>query len=42
MIAILKNQSYQYCPEIQTEQALIANLKKQIERLNNYTFTTSE
>lgn len=40
-IALLCNQGYSYLP-IHTESDLIENLRKQLETLNNYTFSDSE
>lgn len=40
-IAILELQGYEYVP-IKSEEALIENLKKQLEALNNITFSPSE
>lgn len=40
-IDILRSQSYEYLP-ITSEADLIANLRTQLEKLNNYTFTDSE
>ncbi len=41
MIEQLRRQGYEYVP-IKHESELIANLRKQLERLNNYTFTDAE
>lgn len=41
LIAQLQTQGYEYL-DIHTEEELIANLRKQIERLNNITFTDNE
>lgn len=41
LIAQLQTQGYEYL-DIHTEDELIANLRKQIERLNNITFTDNE
>ncbi|PAF44195.1 type I restriction endonuclease subunit R [Helicobacter sp. 11S02596-1] len=38
----LKNQGYEYRPEIRTPKALLDNLKTQIEALNNVRFNPSE
>ena len=40
-IAQLKSQEYEYLP-INHEKDLISNLKKQLEKLNNYQFTDNE
>lgn len=40
-IRMLTEQGYEYI-EIHTEKELIANLRKKIEQLNNYTFTDTE
>ncbi len=40
-IQMLQEQGYEYLP-IRTEEELIANLRTQLERLNNYTFTNEE
>lgn len=40
-ISLLEEQSYEYLP-IHKEEDLIANLRKQIERLNNYSFSDDE
>ena len=37
----LKDQAYEHLP-ITSEEELISNLRKQLERLNNYTFTDNE
>ena len=37
----LQSQAYEYLP-IHTEQDLINNLRKQLEKLNNYTFEDDE
>ena len=41
MIEQLQRQGYEYMP-IKHESELIANLRKQLERLNDYTFTDAE
>ena len=41
-INTLIEQGYQYLPEIKKEELLITNLRKQMERLNNYQFNDSE
>ena len=40
-INILTSQGYEYLP-INNEKDLILNLRKQLEKVNNYTFTDSE
>ena len=40
-IQILQSLAYEYLP-LTTEQELIANLRTQLEKLNNYTFTDAE
>lgn len=40
-IALLEGQAYDYLP-IRTEIELIANLRRQLEKLNGYTFTDRE
>ena len=40
-IKALQNQGYEYI-HIYSEAELIANLRKQLEKLNNYTFTDNE
>lgn len=42
LIKTLTEQGYQYLPEVKNEATLIANLKKQMEKLNNYQFSDSE
>lgn len=38
-IALLKGQAYEYLP-IHNEMELVANLRRQLEKLNGYNFTT--
>ena len=40
-IRMLAEQGYEYIT-IHSEEALISNLRKQLEKLNNYTFSDSE
>ncbi len=40
-IALLEEQAYDYLP-IRTEAELVANLRRQLEKLNGYTFTDGE
>lgn len=42
LIADLKNQGYEYLPEIATPEALMENTRKQLQLLNNVTFTNEE
>lgn len=40
-IALLEGQAYDYLP-FRTETELVANLRRQLEKLNGYTFTDAE
>ena len=40
-IALLKGQAYEYLP-IHNEMELVANLRRQLEKLNGYNFTNGE
>ena len=42
LIADLCQQGYEYLNTVTTPESLLANLKKQMEVLNNVTFTASE
>ncbi|WP_044470853.1 type I restriction endonuclease subunit R [Mannheimia massilioguelmaensis] len=42
LIADLQAQGYEYCPDLNSQQALLANLRVQIEKLNNVQFLDSE
>src|SRR5690625_3397426 len=42
LIKDLQSQGYEYRPEITTHEALIGNVREQIERLNNYQFSKDE
>ncbi|MDD4080491.1 MAG: type I restriction endonuclease subunit R [Eubacteriales bacterium] len=41
LIALLQEQGYE-CPSLPDEAALLDNLRRQLEKLNNYTFTQDE
>lgn len=41
-IKLLQEQGYEYMRNVTSSTALIDNLRKQLEKLNNYTFTDSE
>ena len=41
-INILTNQGYQYLPDVNNKETLIANLKTQMELLNDYQFSPNE
>lgn len=41
-IKILSNQGYEHREDIKTSEALIENLREQLEKLNNYTFSDNE
>lgn len=38
----LKNQGYEYLPQLRSPQALLANVREQLQALNNMAFTDSE
>ncbi len=38
----LKNQGYEYLPQLRSPQALLANVREQLQALNNMAFTNSE
>ncbi|GBU07397.1 DEAD/DEAH box helicase [Bacteroidales bacterium] len=42
LIQDLQNQGYEYLPKLSTPQAMLANVRLQLQSLNNMTFTDSE
>lgn len=41
-IADLKNQGYEYLPDLNTPEAMLANVRVQLQTLNNMQFTNGE
>ena len=42
LVADLRNQGYDHAPELNTPEALLANVRSQLQSLNNMRFTDGE
>jgi len=42
LITDLQNQGYEYCPNLKSQQALLANVRTQLQTLNNVQFSDGE
>ncbi|MBU6175536.1 MAG: type I restriction endonuclease subunit R, partial [Planctomycetes bacterium] len=42
LIADLQNQGYEYCPDLNSQQTLLTNVRTQLQTLNNVQFSNGE
>ena len=42
LVADLQNQGYEYCPDLNTPQKLLANIRNELQRLNKMAFSDNE